>query len=195
MRQTALLRLIYRSKVRWALPHILVDETSDRVALLIVPGVRGKGPEKHGQSDYMGQLLDGWGTSEHLWHTNRTLRLTPFDSGYSIDLYWRATTDEFLGYQINLQEPLRRTSLGFDTFDQELDIQVAPDGSWRWKDVDSFERGVATGVFSHDEGRAIRELARDMAGRIDELIPTGWESWKPDPEWPLPTLPEGWDRI
>lgn len=192
---TALLRLIYRGKVRWALPHILVEETSDRVALHIVPGVRGMGPQNRAQSDYMSQLLDGWEASEHIWHTNRTLRLTPFESGYSIDLYWRAATDEFLGFQINLQEPLRRTSLGFDTFDQELDIQVAPDGSWRWKDVDSFERGVTSGVFSHHEGKAIRELARDLAGRIDELIPTGWESWKPNPEWLLPTLPEGWDRV
>lgn len=195
MRQTALLRLIYRGKVRWALPHILVEETPDRVALHIVPGVRGVGPQNSGQSEYMGQLLDGWETSEHVWHTNRTLRLTPFDSGYSIDLYWRAATDEFLGYQINLQEPLRRTSFGFDTFDQELDIQVAPDGSWRWKDVDSFEWGVESGVFSRDEGAAIRELARDIAGRIEELVPTGWEDWRPDPEWPLPALPEGWDRV
>jgi uncharacterized protein len=23
----------------------------------------------------------------------------------------------------------------------------------------------------------------------------GWESWRPDPEWPLPEVPAGWDRL
>jgi hypothetical protein len=29
---------------------------------------------------------------------------------------------------------------------------------------------------------------------LDSLLPTGWEAWRPDPRWPLPMLPEGWDR-
>jgi hypothetical protein len=193
--QTALLRLIFRGQVRWALPHTLVEETSDRVALLIVPGVRGRGPKGYGRSDYVDQLLEGWNTVDHVWHTNRVLRLTTFDAGYSVDHYWSQSTDEFRGYQINLQEPLRRTSLGFDTFDQELDIVVTPDRSWHWKDVDNFERAVRRGVFSHEEGTAVRELARDIAGRLEELIPTGWEDWPPDLAWPLPELPNNWQEV
>ena len=152
-------------------------------------------PETYGHGHYISELLSGWTLAEHEWQRNRTLRLTPLDVGYSLDLYWRDADDEFLGYQINLQEPLRRTSLGFDSFDQELDIVVTPDGAWRWKDVDSFEQGVRDGFVTPDVGSAIRELARQLAGQIGEMIPTGWEDWRPDPAWTLPELPEGWDQV
>ena len=23
----------------------------------------------------------------------------------------------------------------------------------------------------------------------------GWENWRPDPDWPLPMIPEGWDQL
>jgi len=165
------------------------------VTLAIVPGVGCKFPDTYGHGHYMSELLNGWSIVDREWHTNRALRLTPFDAGYSLDHYWRNETDEFLGYQINLQEPLRRTSVGFDSFDQELDIVVTPGGSWRWKDVDSFEQGVLDGFVSHEDGSAIRELARTLAGQIHELIPTGWEDWRPNPTWDLPELPQGWDVL
>lgn len=193
MPDTVLIRLIYRGRIRWALPHWLVEETSDRVAIAIVPGVRCMRPETYGHGHYISELLSGWRLTEHEWQRNRTLRLTPFGAGYSLDLYWRDADDEFLGYQINLQEPLRQTRLGFDSFDQELDIVVTPFGEWRWKDVDSFEQGVRDGFVSAEDGNAIRELARALAGQISELIPTGWEDWRPDPAWTLPQLPPGWD--
>jgi hypothetical protein len=173
---------------------LLVDETPSRVALFVAPGVRGKGPEGGDRSDYVGQLLHGWQTRDHVWHTHRALRLTPFDAPYSVDHYWLHATGQFRGYQINLQEPLRRSRLGFDTLDHELDIWIAPDGSWRWKDVESFERGVREGAFSQAEGAAVRTAADELAGRLDELIPTGWEAWEPNPDWPLPILPDGWEE-
>ena len=76
--------------------------------------------------------------------------------------------------------------MGFDSFDQELDIVVTPSGSWHWKDVDSFERGVRDGFVSFEDGNAIRELARSLAGRVSELVPTGWEDLRPDPIGPYP---------
>jgi hypothetical protein len=26
-------------------------------------------------------------------------------------------------------------------------------------------------------------------------FPTGWEEFRPDPAWPLPGLPEGWEHV
>ena len=46
---------------------------------------------------------------------------------------------------INLQAPMRFTRHGFDTFDHELDIVVAPDGQWVYKDEDHLEAAVTTG--------------------------------------------------
>ena len=193
MPDTAVLRFVYRGRIRWALPHWLIEETPAHVVLGLVPGVIGKGAEDYGEADYFDQLVTAWTLVDRVWERNRLLRFTPHGASYSVDHYWHEEDGEFLGYQINFQEPLRRTPLGFDSFDQEIDIVVQPDGSWHWKDVDSFERGVRNGVISHEDGTAIRELSRAVAGQIGNLIPTGWEAWQPDPAWPLPELPVGWD--
>lgn len=29
----------------------------------------------------------------------------------------------------------------------------------------------------------------------DRLLPTGFEDWRPDPDWPAPTLPGDWDHV
>ena len=37
-------------------------------------------------------------------------------------------------------------------------------------------------------------FARRETRVIEEWpFPTGWESWRPDPTWPLPAVPPGWD--
>lgn len=123
------------------------------------------------------------------------MRLTPLGRWYSLDHYWDAASDEFLGYQVNFQEPLRRSRFGFDTLDLELDISVEPDGSWQWKDVVEFEEAVRRGVFSEQDARAVQGEADDLAERIDKLLPTGWEDWRPDPTWPMPMLPRGWEAV
>ena len=38
-------------------------------------------------------------------------------AAHSVELLWNAETGQFLCWYINLQEPLRRTPLGFDTMD------------------------------------------------------------------------------
>ena len=55
---------------------------------------------------------------------------------------------------MNLQEPLQRTQLGFDTFDHDLDVVVvpmAPPGAW--KDEDELVEAIRLGVLPA-EGRA-----------------------------------------
>jgi hypothetical protein len=44
---------------------------------------------------------------------------------------------------VNFQEPVRRTTLGFDTVDLVLDLVVAADGTWRADDQRGRERRPA----------------------------------------------------
>ena len=67
-----------------------------------------------------------------------------------------ARDGEFAGWYVNLQEPLRRSPLGFETDDLVLDIRIQPDGSWAWKDEDELEEAVRLGRFTEDEAQAIR---------------------------------------
>jgi uncharacterized protein len=180
--------------VRWALPHVLVEDGAERVALYAGPGFRGARPARF-VDDYIEQLATGaWDFEEHVWHTHHVLRLTPLARAHSMDLYW----DEawaFRGWYVNLQAPLVRSRFGFDTADHALDVVVRPNRSWRWKDEDHLAALVERGVYTPTEAAAIRAEGKSVIDRFDELLPTGCEEWRPDPDWPEPTLPEDWGRL
>ena len=93
-------------------------------------------------------------------------------------------------WYVNLEQPLRRTPIGFDTFDEKLDLIVEPDGSYRWKDKDELEQTAALGLLDANAVRAEGERVL-----VEWPFPTGWEDWRPDPSWSIPQLPEGWDRV
>lgn len=99
---------------------------------------------------------------------------------YSVWLFWEGEDRAFTGYYVNFEEPFRRTPIGFDTNDHALDIVVAPDFRWMWKDRDEFEALVADGEHSGPFGESVREAA-----------PTSWPSSRP-PARPSPaTGPRG----
>jgi hypothetical protein len=120
--------------------------------------------------------------------TRDAVTLTRPGRAHSIYVFWREGTFEH--WYVNFEEPLRRTPVGYDTFDHKLDLIVMPDGTYRWKDEDELEQAAARGLLDPDAVRA--EAARVLE---EWPFPTGWEDWQPDPSWPIPQLPEGWDRV
>ena len=103
----------------------------------------------------------------------------------------------FVCWYINLEEPFRRTRFVFDYLDQLLDIIVSPDRTtWQWKDEDEFQEAQDRGLFSPEQARAIRAEGERVVQLLQANKPpfnSGWEQWRPDSAWSLPTLPEGWD--
>ena len=98
---------------------------------------------------------------------------------------------------MNIQEPFRRSSIGFDTQDLELDIVIDLDGAWRWKDDEQMESWIERGRWTQDEVDAIRA----EGVRVATALAAGrrwwsddWASWEPDPTWPRPEIPDGWER-
>jgi hypothetical protein len=92
-----------------------------------------------------------------------------------------------------LQAPFRRTTLGLDTRDHTLDLWAYPDGTHRWKDEDELEVAIRLGHHTAEEAAAYRaEGERVLA---EWPFPTGWEDFQPDPAWPTPRLPDGWDAV
>jgi len=185
----ALLRYIRFGKIRHASPHYVVHEDRDLVVLWLPVGTHMKRPVSAGRP-IRGQADRDWELYDHVWHSIGDLALMRWGPAHSLHLHW-GESGEFGGWYVNIQEPLRRVPLGFETDDLILDICIDPDGSWSWKDEDELEQAVALGRFTDDEARAIRaEGERVLA---EKPWPTGWEEWRPDPAWPLPELPEGWD--
>ncbi len=113
-------------------------------------------------------------------------------------LLWTAENGRRVWY-VNLEEPLARTPIGFDTVDHALDLMVELDRSaWRWKDEDELAEAVRDGLFSEEEAAGFRrwgERARDRVVAGEPPFDRDWTTWRPDPAWPQPKLSEGWDVV
>ena len=191
--EAVLLRSIYRSRVRWTFPHRFVAEDSGLFALYCGPGNRGR-LMKQASAD--GRYLEAWvrgdTPSEWTWERTNVLRLMREGEAHTVEVMWDEEWS-FLGWYVNLQAPLRVHGTFFDTTDWALDVTVAPDGTWAWKDEHDLAEAIELGVFDEAEAAVVRaEGERVVAERP---WPTRWEDWRPPPEWtPLP-LPEGWDVV
>jgi hypothetical protein len=130
-----------------------------------------------------------------VWAATHRLRLASPVLAHSLDLFWDASDWNFLGWYVDLQEPIKRSPLGFDTTDHALDVWVEPSGEWRWKDEDRLADLVRTGVFSRAEAATIRAEGERFLSERGLLLPTGWEDWRPDPAWPQPELPPEWESL
>ena len=97
---------------------------------------------------------------------------------------------EFDRWYVNFERYLGRSAVAYDSVDHKLDLIVRPDGSVEWKDEDELEEAGRRGLVDVAEIRRDAELAIAQSPR-----PTGWESFRPDPVWPVPELPPGWDQV
>ncbi|MEX0781046.1 MAG: DUF402 domain-containing protein, partial [Dehalococcoidia bacterium] len=129
-----------------------------------------------------------------------TLRLMYPGAHHSIWATWERHGEDraFRGYYVNMEEPFRRTAIGFDTNDHMLDILVAPDLSWKWKDEDVVADFLARGVYSAEFAAAIRAEGERVAAAIEgrgSPFCDAWDCWAPPPSVQPPALPEGWDTV
>ena len=171
-----------------ARPWIVVHDRPDQLALYIPPGTFVKIPPGSGIP------RNEWALKDDVW-TRDTLRLATPSEPHSVLLWWEEGV--FDGWYVNLERPLSRSVVGFDYLDQELDIQVRPDRSWELIDEDEFEEAQRLGVIEPDEAAAVRAEAERMIQRIEAWeapFSEGWERWKPEPSWKVPSLPFGWDE-
>ena len=167
-------------------PYRVVRDDGDIVALWIPTGARGmlwRTPP--GQPR---ELVDA------PWRRD-TLRLMFPGEQYSVWLFWEGEPRAFTTYYVNMEEPFRRTAVGFDTNDHALDIVVARDLSWTWKDRDEFEGLIATGHFSPEFAETVEAAAWRALGLIEQSAPPfdgSWLTWKPPAEWTVPALVDNW---
>lgn len=138
-------------------------------------------------------LLPGLST----FHTEGgALFLTPPGSHHSV-LWFFNGRNEFTGWYVNLELPATRWTGGVDVSDRALDLLVAPDRTWRWKDEEEF--AAETGhplCWDEAVGRTIRAEGLRMVSLAEQgLFPFDGThcAFNPDPGWPPSSLPWFWD--
>ena len=179
----AVLRDVWRGRIVGAHACRIIEDYGSLVVAWFPSGSEQRLP-----ADSSGNLLrivhDDWVLVPGRWALHG-LMIARLGAAHSIWIFFDRP-----GWYVNLEKPLRRTGVGFDRLDEKLDILVHPDGSWTLKDEDELEAAAAAGLLDAYAVRA--EAARVLE---EWPFPTGWEDWRPDPAWPVPRLPEGWDVV
>jgi hypothetical protein len=187
-------REIWRGEVFAARPAIVVRDEPEQTMLLVPGGVACGVPV--GEDGLELRLPDRpWRLEVRERGPNPILSFAWPDTPYAV-LRW--TTEEGTPvWYVNLQDPLRRTSIGFDTVDHALDLIVQLDGTWSWKDEGELAEAVERGLFTSEDARRFRADGERAVARILDREPPfdhDWSTWHPDPSWPDPTLPRDWGR-
>lgn len=200
---TALLRYRRLGPVTYALPTTVVEDGEHLTILYLRPGTQIKtrvqpdGQRIPRDIAYADRAALPVIIGDGHWTSNHALILVRSGDAHDIRLFWSENDWTFRGWYVNLQRPVNRVRVGFDTADHVLDILVDPDGSWLWKDEDELAAAVEIGRSTTAEADAIRAEGERVIRRIEARswpFDAGYERWRPDPSWTLPVLPDDWER-
>ena len=134
---------------------------------------------------------------DSIWQWEELLIIVRPGERRAIWVRWSAD-GVFQGWYVNLQSKLRRTRLGFDIRDHQLDIIVEPNRNWRWKDQDELDLAVELGRMTPELGKAVRTEGQRAVEEIERNGGTyseGWEHWRPDVSLTRPTLGGDWNDL
>lgn len=179
----------------WA--SIVVNDGPDEIVLYMPAGSRGK--QRTGvRGGPRGRMLLEWdgGHRDVVWKTTNVVRVHREGDGYSVWLAFDAATWKLAWRYVNLEEPWRRTAVGFDSRDLYLDLVASPEGNdWQWKDEDELAWAIERGRIAPARAAAIRaegERAMAYLTREGARLADRWRDWRPDPGWTPPAVPAGW---
>lgn len=192
---TVVVRQHRHGRVRAVTPMVLAEDRPDRTVLYVARGTRFLAP-----ADRSGRVTrsirDEVGTTPDRWRDHAALHIVPDGAAFAVMVRWRRSFDDFAGFYLNAQEPLRRTAIGFDSMDQTLDVLIDPHRSRvRVKDADELRDAARHGFFSAAEVAEIQAAARSATRMVLDRAPPfdePWHLWRPDPAWRTPELPDSW---
>jgi hypothetical protein len=190
------LREIWHGRIGNARPVTIVSDGPEMTMLFIPIGIHWYGADHPRPWVSLKAFGARWRLTRYTWTDSHVLSFAWPGCGYAILHLWDEDWRPRLWY-VNVERPLQRTWVGFDTFDRDLDIVIEPDGTaWRWKDEDDVAEGIRLGVYSETDAEKFRREAQRGLRRVAAHQPPfdrDWTTWRPDPTWPKPELPAGWD--
>ena len=93
---------------------------------------------------------------------------------------------------MTLEETHTRDAEAVYSGDHVLSVEVEPDRTHRRKDVDELAEAVRQGRYTSEQAARIEAAATEVEGVVAAWgtpFCDGWETFRPDPSWPVPTLP------
>jgi len=183
-------REVWRGTPWQASPVVVVDDAPDLLATYIPEQAPFAFPPS----------ADGrphpWAGRGH-WSGHGVLVLRRPGEAYSVWHFWDGPERRFVGWYLNLEEPFRRTAIGYDTQDLELDVWIPTGEPWRFKDEEKLDERVADGRYTAEQVAATRTLGTAIGAMLDRgerWWGDRWTSFEPDPGWRAPAFPDGWEE-
>lgn len=178
----------------------VVRDDADALVAWLAPGTPVLRPVLTDGRDLRTAPLADWfaAGSRHalkrdVWHGAGILKVAPTGVPWSVWLFWQPD-GTFRNWYVNLEDAHVRDDSSILTQDHVLDVVVHPDRTVRWKDEDELAAAVQWGRFSVEDAARFEQDARDVervVARWDPPFCEDWQSFRPDPSWPLPALPAG----
>lgn len=188
---TIVTREVWRGEV-WAVRPMRVVADEEHLALWFPRGTSWLHPAAIG-GGRIRVPTEPWELRAAAWHLDDNLILVRDGDAHAVHLFFDATGAQ-RGWYVNLQEPMRRTAIGFDFMDQQLDIVASADlTTVEWKDEDDFAAlipliGDAAATEIRAEGERVIERMRRRAWPFDG----SFDGWRADAAWPTPELTDRW---
>ncbi len=192
----------YQDEVHIARPVTVVRDDPDLLAVWMAPGTRCVKPVlADGTAVHREPLATRYRkartTRVERWWGTGVLKLARPGDPWSVWLFWEPGW-RFKNWYVNLEEPRRRWAGGVDSVDHFLDITVDPDGAWTWRDEDEFGQAQIDGLVDARLAERVRAAGARAVAVVEAWGPPfrdGWPDWRPDPRWPVPALPDDWNRL
>jgi hypothetical protein len=192
--QTVVRREIMRGEPWIAIPQVCVQDDGD----LLVTYTPGGTPLVYPDTGTFPVGEHPWkAAGSRRWRGHGRLELHWTGVEHSIFLFWDGPERAFQGWYFNLEDAPRRTPMGFDTLDHELDVWWAADAeTYEFKDVVEFEESGP----ARYPGRMpqIRAEGARIAGLLDAgeiWWDKSWADWTPDAAWEPRDVPAGWESV
>jgi predicted RNA-binding protein associated with RNAse of E/G family len=192
------IRELWNGRVWYARPAVVVTDDPALRMFHVPAHVRCRIPID-ARGDPLRIPTDDWTLADEERGAGWNLSFAFPETAYAVILPFHGTTNELLGYYVNLQSPLTPSAVGFDTVDHLLDVTIPADrSSWAWKDEDELAVAIERGLFTAEDAASFRswgERAVEHVLRPEPPFDRDWSDWRPDPSWATPFLSLGWDEV
>jgi protein associated with RNAse G/E len=199
---TVVRRDTLRGKVWSATPYRVIRDTGTELVMAFWPGVEMLSPstwiewlhtgDRAVREQAIPNLAAGrWTLGRWVWRDKTVLARFGQGQHFCVSQFIDSEGHGF--WYIDFIRPYQRTPDGIETLDLLVDLVVTADlSAHRWKDEDEYAQGRRLGLIDdalHRHVEAARQHVMSLVESRQGPFAEGWSSWRPDPSWPLPTLP------
>jgi len=197
---SVVLRWVSGYFITGAVPCEVVEETREFVALFQPAGSiwkRAAGDRSGPRGRNMLPAGRNGDYDDTAWAGDGVLRVHTFGEEWSVWRWVDVDGNWSEHFYLNLEDPWRRTDIGFDSGDWELDVVGTP-ASWHYKDEDELQWSEDVGLVNSSWVRRTRAAGERAAAALASNswpFSADWNRWLPSADLAMPVLPGNWNVV